>query len=68
MSPSRMADRIGVMADGMLIAEGTLDELRRREGSGHGHPRGHLSRSSRKARSNDPARHESAGSRCMRRG
>ncbi len=31
----RMADRIGVMADGMLIAEGTLDELRRREGSGH---------------------------------
>jgi len=23
------------MADGMLIAEGTLDELRRREGSGH---------------------------------
>jgi ABC-type Na+ transport system ATPase subunit NatA len=31
----RMADRIGVMADGVLIAEGTLDELRRREGSGH---------------------------------
>jgi ABC-2 type transport system ATP-binding protein len=31
----RMADRIGVMADGRLIAEGTLDELRRREGSGH---------------------------------
>jgi ABC-2 type transport system ATP-binding protein len=31
----RMADRIGVMADGTLIAEGTLDELRRREGSGH---------------------------------
>ena len=31
----RMADRIGVMADGVLIAEGTLDELRSREGSGH---------------------------------
>jgi ABC-2 type transport system ATP-binding protein len=29
----RMADRIGVMAEGVLIAEGTLDELRRREGS-----------------------------------
>ncbi|HUN42884.1 MAG TPA: ABC transporter ATP-binding protein [Acetobacteraceae bacterium] len=31
----RMADRIGVMANGMLIAEGTLDELRRQAGSGH---------------------------------
>ncbi len=31
----RMADRIGVMAEGTLIAEGTLDELRRLEGSGH---------------------------------
>jgi ABC-2 type transport system ATP-binding protein len=31
----RMADRIGVMADGALIAEGTLDELRRQAGSGH---------------------------------
>jgi len=31
----RMADRIGVMAEGMLIAEGTLDELRGRAGSGH---------------------------------
>jgi ABC-2 type transport system ATP-binding protein len=31
----RMADRIGVMAEGTLIAEGTLDELRAREGSGH---------------------------------
>ena len=31
----RMADRIGVMAEGRLIAEGTLDELRRLEGSGH---------------------------------
>ena len=31
----RMADRIGVMADGKLIAEGTLDELRRLAGSGH---------------------------------
>jgi ABC-2 type transport system ATP-binding protein len=31
-----MADRIGVMADGKLIAEGTLDELRHQAGSGHG--------------------------------
>ena len=32
----RMADRIGVMADGALIAEGTLDELRSQAGSSHG--------------------------------
>jgi len=31
----RMADRIGVMAGGRLIAEGTLDELRCLAGSGH---------------------------------
>ncbi len=31
----RMADRIGVMADGRLIAEGTLDELRCQAGSGN---------------------------------
>jgi ABC-2 type transport system ATP-binding protein len=31
----RMADRIGVMAEGKLIADGTLDELRRQAGSGH---------------------------------
>lgn len=31
----RMADRIGVMAGGRLIAEGTLDELRCQAGSGH---------------------------------
>ena len=30
----RMADRIGVMADGILIAEGTLEDLRCRAGSG----------------------------------
>ncbi len=30
----RMADRIGVIAHGCLIAEGTLDELRMRTGSG----------------------------------
>jgi ABC-2 type transport system ATP-binding protein len=31
----RMADRIGVMANGVLIAAGTLDELRHQAGSGH---------------------------------
>lgn len=31
----RMADRIGVMAQGKLIAEGTLDELRHQAGSGN---------------------------------
>ena len=30
----RMADRIGIIAHGRLIAEGTLDELRERAGSG----------------------------------
>jgi ABC-2 type transport system ATP-binding protein len=30
----RMADRIGVIAGGRLIAEGTLDELHRRAGKG----------------------------------
>ena len=30
----RMADRIGVIAGGRLIAEGTLDELRRQAGAG----------------------------------
>jgi len=30
----RMADRVGVMASGKLIAEGTLDELRRQAGAG----------------------------------
>ncbi len=32
----RMADRIGVMASGKLIADGTLEELRSQAGSGHG--------------------------------
>ena len=31
----RMADRIGVMAGGKLVADGTLEELRRQGGSGH---------------------------------
>jgi ABC-2 type transport system ATP-binding protein len=31
----RMADRIGVMVAGRLLAEGTLDELRRQAGAGH---------------------------------
>jgi len=30
----RMADRIGVMSEGRLVAEGTLDELRREAGAG----------------------------------
>jgi ABC-2 type transport system ATP-binding protein len=30
----RMADRIGIIAHGRLIAEGTLDELRHRAGKG----------------------------------
>jgi ABC-2 type transport system ATP-binding protein len=30
----RMADRVGVMSGGKLIAEGTLDELRRQAGAG----------------------------------
>jgi ABC-2 type transport system ATP-binding protein len=32
----RMADRIGVISGGRLIAEGTLDELRGKAGAGHG--------------------------------
>jgi len=31
----RMADRIGVMCDGRLIAEGTLEELRQQAGAGY---------------------------------
>ena len=31
----RMADRIGVMSNGRLIAEGTLEELRRQSGGGN---------------------------------
>jgi ABC-2 type transport system ATP-binding protein len=32
----RMADRIGVIAHGRLVAEGTLDELRQQAGNGAG--------------------------------
>jgi ABC-2 type transport system ATP-binding protein len=32
----RMAERIGVIARGRLIAEGTFDELRRQAGHGSG--------------------------------
>jgi ABC-2 type transport system ATP-binding protein len=31
----RMADRIGVMCGGRLVAEGTLEDLRRQAGAGH---------------------------------
>ena len=31
----RMADRIGVMSSGKLVAEGTLEELRHQAGAGH---------------------------------
>ena len=31
----RMADRIGVMSGGRLVAEGTLEDLRRQAGAGH---------------------------------
>jgi ABC-2 type transport system ATP-binding protein len=31
----RMADRIGIIADGRLIAQGTLEELRRQIGKSH---------------------------------
>jgi ABC-2 type transport system ATP-binding protein len=31
----RMADRIGVMVAGRLLAEGNLDDLRRQAGAGH---------------------------------
>jgi ABC-2 type transport system ATP-binding protein len=31
----RMADRIGVMVAGRLLAEGNLEELRRQAGPGH---------------------------------
>jgi len=31
----RMADRIGVMVAGRLLAEGSLDDLRRQAGAGH---------------------------------
>jgi ABC-2 type transport system ATP-binding protein len=37
----RMADRIGVIAAGRLIAEGTLDELRRQAGHDAGNDAGH---------------------------
>ncbi|HMN88086.1 MAG TPA: ABC transporter ATP-binding protein [Bauldia sp.] len=40
----RMAERIGVLAHGRLIAEGTLAELRRKAGRGGGPARGHFSR------------------------
>jgi ABC-2 type transport system ATP-binding protein len=36
----RMADRIGVIARGRLIAQGTLDELRRQVGQGAGNAAG----------------------------
>ena len=40
----RMADRIGVIANGKLIADGTLDELRRQAGLRPRQPGGHVPR------------------------
>ena len=45
----RMADRIGVIAGGRLIAQGTLDELRTKAGKGRFEPGGHLPHPGRRA-------------------
>ena len=45
----RMADRIGVIAGGRLIAEGTLDELRAPGRQGRHQPRRHVPRAGRRA-------------------
>ena len=44
----RMADRIGVIAGGRLIAEGTLEDLRRQTGKTRDKPRRHLPRARRR--------------------
>ena len=43
----RMADRIGVIASGRLVAEGTLAELRQQNGQQRHQPRGHVHRAGR---------------------
>ena len=43
----RMADRIGVIAGGRLIAEGTLDELRQQNGQQRHQPGRHVPRAGR---------------------
>ena len=45
----RMADRIGVIAGGRLIAQGTLEELRRQAGQERHQPGGHVPRPRRRA-------------------
>ena len=45
----RMADRIGVIAGGRLIAQGTLDELRREGRQGRFEPGGHVPHAGRRA-------------------
>ena len=45
----RMADRIGIIAKGKLIAEGTLDELRRQDRRDRLQPRGYLPDAGRRA-------------------
>ena len=45
----RMADRIGVIAGGRLIAEGTLDELRQKTGQNRHQPRRYLPHAGRRA-------------------
>ncbi len=58
----RMADRIGVIADGRLIAEGTLDELRRQRATRRRAWKTRSSRWSPSSKPREPARHASPGS------
>ena len=60
-----MADRIGVIAGGRLIAEGTLDELRGQAGKSRDQPRGHVPRAGRRRgrRQREPRPARSPGSR-----
>ena len=59
----RMADRIGIIAGGRLIAEGTLDELRVQTGQKPCQPGRHLPRAGRRAAGRMTAPAPSPGSR-----